>query len=237
MSHRKSMNTCITIKLLVYHPSKFILTVASYTDIFHILQVNKIMIFLVLVAVCYVIICQVTILNLLLSYRSALGPWGAPQAERGRTFSHAPPYSSMTAIYWHWPALHIRIHKKKKEKKRKETGTPLTRAASTGNSCLVVYWALRHKPHKLKAKWRKAKEVWRVRSSFLIPTRLSWTSRISRCLIVLSVTYSAPKTPTWSKSTLFWKMYKFCWKLRGILKTPRGRTEVSLFVVRLFHCF
>ena len=75
---------------------------------------------------------------------------------------------------------------------------------------------------------RGKEEAWRARSSTLTPRRLSWISRISRCLVALSMTSSTPTTPTWSRSTLSWKMYKFCWRLLGFSRAPTGRTEVSL---------
>lgn len=146
-----------------------------------------------------------------------------------------------TTIYWHWPLLHIK-HPAfiKKRKKRNH----LTRAASTG-SCFTVRCAqhvdqTRSRTNSEGGKWPKVRdkrEVWRIRSSSLIPRRLSWTSKISRCLVARSMTSSTPKTPTWSRSTLFWEMYKFCWRLLGFLRAPTGRTEVSLFVLRLVLFF
>lgn len=142
---------------------------------------------------------------------------------------HHHPLTLATAVH-----LTPRIHKKEKR-------NHLTRAAATGSSVLSVPCAQHvHSSKPRGKKWPKVRgkeEVWRVRSSSLIPRRLSWISKISRCLVALSMTSSTPKTPTWSRSTLFWKMYKFCWKLLGFLRAPTGRTEVSLFVLRLVPFF
>lgn len=155
-------------------------------------------------------------------------------------------FSPCTTIHWHWPRRHIKhpafMRKKRKEKKeKKKKRNLLTRAASPANRSTAgcaqhVDPSRRRTDLKKGGKWPKVRgkqEVWRMRNSYLTPTRPSWTSRISRRLLAPSVTSSTPKTPTWSRSTLFWKTCKCCWRLPGFLRAPTGRTEVSLFVLRL----